>query len=120
MDGPWVGATGNATAYGLRGRLGLVYDLDDYTSLGFYYQTNQHFTFEDNIRFPIPGPAGDIYLDTEVELPHNIGIGIANNRLMCGRLLFAADLCISTGLTPTCFDRFTMINSLSNSVVSIR
>ena len=87
MDGPWVGATGNATAYGLRGRLGLDYDLTEWTSLGFYYQTKQHFTFEDNIRFP-----GDIYLDTNVDLPQNLGIGIANNRLLDGRLLLAADV----------------------------
>ena len=92
MDGPWVGATGNATAYGLRSRLGMDYELTDWTSLGLYYQTKQHFTFEDNIRFPIPGPAGDIYLDTNVELPQNVGVGIANNRLLDGRLLLAADL----------------------------
>ena len=91
MDGPWIGATANATAYGLRGRLGLDYDLTDWTSLGFYYQTKQHFAFEDNIRFPIPGPAGDVYLDTNVELPQNIGLGIANNRLCDGRLLLAMD-----------------------------
>ncbi|MFV2067943.1 MAG: OmpP1/FadL family transporter [Pirellulales bacterium] len=92
MDGPWVGATGNAAAYGLRGRLGSDYDLTEHTSLGFYYQTKQRFTFQDNIRFPIPGPAGDVYLDTNVELPQNVGLGIANNRLMDGRLLLAADL----------------------------
>jgi len=92
MDGPWVGATGNASAYGLRGQLGLDYDLTERTTLGFYYQTKQHFTFEDNIRFPIPGPAGDVYLDTDVELPQNIGLGIANNRLLDGQLLLAADL----------------------------
>jgi long-chain fatty acid transport protein len=92
MDGPWVGATGNANAYGLRGRLGLDYDLTEWTSLGFYYQTKQHFTFEDNIRFLIPGPAGDIYLDTNVDLPQNVGLGIANNRLLDGRLLLAADV----------------------------
>lgn len=92
MDGPWVGATGNAAAYGLRGRLGADYDLTDCTSLGVYYQTKQHFTFEDNIRFPIPGPAGDIYLDTNVDLPQNIGLGIANDRLLDGRLLIAVDV----------------------------
>jgi long-chain fatty acid transport protein len=87
MDGPWVGATGSATAYGLRGRLGFTYDLPECTTLGFYYQTRQHFTFEDNIRFP-----NDVYVDTELELPQNIGLGIANNRLLDGRLLLAADL----------------------------
>ena len=92
MDGPWVGATGNASAYGLRSRLGLDYDLTDWTTVGLYYQTKQHFTFEDNVRFPIPGPAGDVYLDTNVDLPQNVGIGIANNRLLDGRLLLAADL----------------------------
>jgi len=92
LDGPWVGATGNATAYGLRGRLGADYDLTDCTSLGLYYQTKQHFTFDDNIRFPIPGPAGDVYLDTNIDLPQNIGLGIANDRLLDGRLLIAADV----------------------------
>ena len=71
---------------------GFGYELPECTTLGFYYQTSQHFTFEDNIRFPIPGPAGDVYLDTQVELPQNIGIGIANSRLMDGCLLLAADV----------------------------
>jgi long-chain fatty acid transport protein len=92
MDGPWVGATGNAMAYGLRGQVGLGYELTECSTLGFYYQTKQHFTFEDNVRFPNPGPAGDIYLDTDVELPQNVGLGIANNRLLDGQLLLAADL----------------------------
>lgn len=92
LDGPWVGATGNAVAYGLRGRLGFDYDLNACTTLGMYYQTRQGFTFEDNIRFPIPGPAGDVYLDTDVELPQNLGVGIANSRLLDGRLLIAADV----------------------------
>jgi long-chain fatty acid transport protein len=92
MDGPWVGATGNATSYGLRGRLGIDYDLDDSTTLALYYQTPQNFTFQDNIRFPIPGPAGDIYLDTKVDLPQNFGFGVANNRLLNGQLLLAADV----------------------------
>jgi long-chain fatty acid transport protein len=92
LDGPWVGATGNASAFGLRGRLGADYDLTDCTSLGLYYQTEQHFTFDDNIRFPIPGPAGDVYLDTNLELPQNLGIGIANRRLLDGRLLLAVDV----------------------------
>lgn len=92
LDGPWVGATGNSTAYGLRGRLGMDYDLTDRTTVGLYYQTRQHFTFEENVRFPIPGPAGDIYLDTDLELPSNYGLGIANNSLMDGRLLIAVDV----------------------------
>ena len=92
MDGPWVGATGNASAYGPRGRVGLGYELTECSTLGFYYQTEQHFTFEDNIRFPIPGPAGDIYLNTRVDMPQNLGLGIANNRLLDGQLLLAADL----------------------------
>ena len=72
--------------------MGLDYDLTEWTTAGLYYQTKQHFTFEDNVRFPIPGPAGDVYLDTNVDLPQNVGIGIANNRLLDGRLLLAADL----------------------------
>jgi long-chain fatty acid transport protein len=92
LDGPWVGLTGNSTAYGLRGRFGLDYELTCATTVGLYYQTQQHFTFEDNVRFPIPGPAGDVYLDTNVELPQNFGVGIANRRLMDGKLLIAAGL----------------------------
>lgn len=92
LDGPWVGLTGNATAYGLRGRFGIDYDLGRCTNLGLYYQTKQSFTFEDNVRFPIPGPAGDVYLDTNLDLPENLGIGIANNRWCDGCLLLAMDV----------------------------
>jgi long-chain fatty acid transport protein len=92
LDGPFLGVTAAAVAYGLRGRCGLDYDLADYTTCGFYYQTKQHFTFENNIRLQTPGPVGDIYLDTEIELPHNLGLGVSNRRLMDGRLLLACDV----------------------------
>ncbi len=92
LDGPFLGATAAAVAYSLRGRVGVDYDLTDCTTLGLYYQTKASYQFDNNIRLPNPGPQGDIYLDTEIELPQNLGVGISNRRLMDGRLLLACDV----------------------------
>ena len=40
-------------AYGLRASLGMSYDLTDDTTLGAYYQTRQHFRFEDAVRIEL-------------------------------------------------------------------
>jgi long-chain fatty acid transport protein len=52
-----------------------------------YYQTHQHFDFHDAVQFAV-GPAFNVPLD----LPANVGIGLANNSLMDGKLLLAMDV----------------------------
>lgn len=73
-------------ALGLRGTLGVTYDLND-TTVGVYYQTPQKHKFQ-NILETSPGS----YADLDIEQPTNVGIGIANSSLMDGRLLLMADV----------------------------
>ncbi|MGI9455869.1 MAG: OmpP1/FadL family transporter [Aeoliella sp.] len=92
LDGPFAGLGAAVPAYGLRGNLGVAYALGDHTHLGFYWLTRQSFRFDDAVLLQTsPGnfaTAQDINLD----LPETFGWGIANDRLMCGRLLLAGDI----------------------------
>jgi long-chain fatty acid transport protein len=89
-DGPFVGAGGMTNDYALRGALGMNYRLTDATTLGAYYQTGESFQF-DNALIVDPGPNQKNF-DVNMDLPQNVGLGVANDRLMGGRLLLAADL----------------------------
>lgn len=90
FDPPFVEIGGMTYDYALRGVLGADFDATRYTTLGVYYQTKQSFRFEDAVQFNrLPqSPAFNV----EMELPENIGFGVANNRLMQGRLLLMADV----------------------------
>jgi long-chain fatty acid transport protein len=92
FEAPFVGIGGETLDYGLRGSLGADYQLTPRTNVGIYYQTKQHFTFDNAIllRFPVAGFSDPF--DVEMDLPENIGIGIANNSLMGGNLLVAVDI----------------------------
>ena len=74
-------------AYGLRGSLGFNYLLTEAMSTGFYYQSRKRFTFEDGVLFP----GGEVF-DIKFDHPANLGLGIAHNGLMDGRLLLATDI----------------------------
>lgn len=87
LDGPFTSVGGMATSYAPRGTLGANYFLAPETSLGVYYQTQQHFDFHDAVQFAF-GPAFNVPMD----LPSNVGIGLANSSLMNGKLLLAADV----------------------------
>ncbi len=89
-DGPFVGVGGMTPDYALRGTLGADYELTDCTTLGAYYQTEQSFRFDNAFRFAL-GPA-EIARDIDMDLPQNIGVGVANRSLMDGRLLVGVDL----------------------------
>ena len=89
-DGPFVGAGGMTNDYALRGALGANYHLTDKTTIGGYYQTEQQFRF-DNAYTLNPGP-GQTNLDVNSDLPQNVGVGIANESLLDGRLLLGVDL----------------------------
>jgi long-chain fatty acid transport protein len=89
-DGPFVGVGGMTPDYALRGTLGANYQLTEATTLGGYYQTQQAFKFRDaiSLNFLNYNPNIDVLMD----LPQNVGFGVANTSLFDGRLLMAMDL----------------------------
>jgi len=89
-DGPFVGVGGMTPDYALRGTVGANYLLTDATTVGAYYQTAQSYTF-DNAFMLNPGP-GQTVLDVNMDLPQNIGFGVANSALMDGCLLLGVDV----------------------------
>ena len=90
FDGPFVGAGGMTPDYALRGTVGTNYLLTDHTTVGGYYQTKQAFQF-DNAFLLDPGLNQKAF-DVQMDLPQNIGLGVANNALMDGRLLVGVDV----------------------------
>jgi long-chain fatty acid transport protein len=91
FDGPFVGIGGMTPDYALRGNVGTNYRLGEATSLGAYYQTEQKFTFDNAFLLDPLGP-GQITQDVRMDLPQNVGLGIANNSLCDGNLLLAVDV----------------------------
>ena len=87
FDGPFVEIGGMTSDYALRGSFGLNYELTDCTSLGAYYQTEQSFRFDNAVQFAA-GPTFDVNMD----LPQNVGLGLANHALLDGKLLLAVDV----------------------------
>lgn len=87
IDGPFVDTGGMTPAYGIRGTIGASYLLTENTTVGAYWQTKKHFRFDDAVQFANQPPR-----DLTFEHPENFGVGIANNSLMCGRLLLAMDV----------------------------
>jgi len=90
FDAPFVEIGGMTYDYALRGVVGASYDATRYTNVAVYYQTKQAFTFNDAVQFD-RGPLADTF-DVSMDLPENVGFGVANNRLMDGRLLLMADV----------------------------
>jgi long-chain fatty acid transport protein len=90
FDGPFVDISGMTIGYGVRGSVGADYKLTDATRLGVYYQTEQAFRFKNAELFDFtPGTVAE---DVHMDLPQNIGFGVANTSLADGRLLLAADV----------------------------
>jgi long-chain fatty acid transport protein len=92
LDGPFSGIGSNTTTYGIRGSFGATYDATDHTTLGFYWMTKESFRFEDAIRLSIGNNAFSLAQDIQLDLPETFGWGIANDRLLDGRLLLASDI----------------------------
>jgi len=88
IDAPFVGSGAMTTAYSIRGKGGLSYDLSSCTTISAYYESEAHFQYSRAIQLLGIGP----FLDISVDLPQNVGMGIANNSLMNGRLLLAFDV----------------------------
>lgn len=114
FDGPFVEIGGMTSDYALRTSLGLNYQLTEFTSLGTYYQSEQSFRFDNAVRFPI-GPTS---FDVNMDLPQNVGIGIANTALMEGQLLLPPTCSTRTGTMPNCFAGSTTTNGCCSSVRS--
>ena len=87
--GPLVNSA-MVNAYALRGTVGVDYELNDCTMLGFYYQSKMSFDFPDAIA--VGSPATPTYRNVNIAQPTTFGWGIANRSLMDGNLLIAADI----------------------------
>jgi long-chain fatty acid transport protein len=92
FDAPFVGIGGETLDYALRGVLGASYDLTPDTKLGLYWQTRQHFVFDNAVRLVLPDTSYTGVFDVRMDLPENVGVGISNTTLMDGNLMLAADL----------------------------
>lgn len=89
LGGPFQGNTGSSIDYALRGSVGVGYQLTPDTNLGAYWKSKASYTFESLVTFPLLAP--DVYLDIAADRPQVIGLGIANQSLLDGRLLLALD-----------------------------
>lgn len=93
LDGPFTDIGGMVPAYGIRGTVGATYALFPATKIGAYWQTKKHFHFDDAVLFPSDVPVlGGTAFDVSFDHPENLGLGIADQSLMDGRLLLAADV----------------------------
>ncbi|REJ75878.1 MAG: hypothetical protein DWQ29_16215, partial [Planctomycetota bacterium] len=92
LDSPFVGAGKMTPDYGVRGSFGVDYDLGRSTTVGAYYQTKQHFTFDRAVVLNLGGGAFSAPLDVKMDLPRTVGVGVANTSLMDGNLLLAVDV----------------------------
>ncbi len=91
LDGPFVSITGAAYDYALRGSAGLTYEAGEDTTLSAYYQTIQSFVFDEAVNVALMG-GGTLITSIDADLPDNVGVGIANESLMDGKLLLAFDV----------------------------
>lgn len=93
------GNSSSAHNFGFRGTLGATYDMGA-TSFGAYYRSPLKITYEDYISngFSAPGvpiptsPGEDGYWSDAWQQPQEFAIGVANNSLLGGDLLIAADI----------------------------
>jgi long-chain fatty acid transport protein len=93
IDGPFTDIGGMVPSYGIRGTVGATYKLYPATRVGAYWQTKKHFKFDDAVLFPQSVPViGGTTFDLNFDHPENLGLGIADQSLMDGRLLLAMDV----------------------------
>ena len=93
MDGPFVGISSSSADYALRGTLGFDYALRPDTNLGVFWMTKVGYSFQNAVSFDplLPPDLQKGFLDTDVDRPAVLGLGISNCSLMDGRLLLAFD-----------------------------
>ena len=90
MAGPFVGNTGSSADYGLRGSVGVNYDVTPDTNLGVFWKSKAAYKFQNLVTLSPPFPT-DVYFDVAADRPQCVGLGIANKTLLDGRLLLAMD-----------------------------
>lgn len=78
--------TASTSNFGVRGTLGATYDMGD-TTLGAYYRSPLAIKYENMVQY-----SATQYHSPTFEQPQEVGIGIANESLMRGDLLLAADV----------------------------
>lgn len=102
-NAPFVVISSMTPDYALRGTVGANYRLTDTTNVGAYYQTKQSYTFHDAVLLDLP-VVGQVARDVNMDLPENIGFGVANSDLMDGNLLVAADFLLKLWDGAAMFD----------------
>lgn len=80
------GNTASTSNFGLRGTFGVNYEAGA-TTLGAYYRTPLAIKYENMVQY-----APDGFHSPTFEQPQEVGVGIANQSLMDGKLLLAADV----------------------------
>ena len=93
MGGPFVSISGSSIDYALRGSVGADYQVTPDTNVGVYWKSKASYTFESLVALPNlpPLPPGVKYVDVAADRPQCLGLGIANQTLLDGRLLLALD-----------------------------
>ena len=104
LEAPFVGIAAAAYDYELRGSVGISYELGTFTSVGAYYQSRQNFNFDDAISFDLGAGAFSAVQDIDAGVPDNLGLGIAHDGLMNGRLLLAMDVLFKQWATADLFN----------------
>lgn len=89
MDGVFAGISGQTPDYNLRAAIGMTYDFNNCTTIGAFWKTEEKHRYEDFLRVPVPNAP---FQDVKLSLPSTFGIGVANESLMNGRLLWAVDI----------------------------
>ncbi len=83
---PLASITSSTSNFGIRGTVGATYDMGP-TTAGVYYRSPLSIEYEHVVQFSANG-----FHDVTVEQPQEVGFGIANESLMNGKLLLAADV----------------------------
>lgn len=78
--------TSSTSNFGLRGTLGAAYDIGN-TTLGGYYRSPLSIEYQRVVQY-----AASDFHDVSVEQPQELAFGLANDGLMGGKLLLAADV----------------------------
>ncbi|TWT56651.1 Outer membrane protein transport protein (OMPP1/FadL/TodX) [Thalassoglobus neptunius] len=92
LDSPFAGVSRNSLDYGVRGTFGANYNLGYNTTVGVTYQTKQEFNFNNAVLLNLGNGNFGGPQDVSLDLPRNVGFGVANSSLMNGNLLLAVDV----------------------------
>ena len=88
LDGPFTDLGGMTTAYGIRGTIGATYELSSSDDAGRLLADEKALSFRGRRGVQLQRATFDLSFDH----PENVGLGIADESLMDGRLLLAMDV----------------------------